>query len=248
MHPLEEGSDSITQEKLTHQDPSKVTPMNRPEYIEEFGPWMRVKKPTRKKKTKPNNGPRKEKDTYPQTRSSPQRVDTRSAGNTLGATGKFPNHAGHSKEAQCANPGGSRFEILGDFDTEENSDAVHPLEEGNNNSPNEEHAATDNIISMPYEKKKPRKRKAIVTQEETPQNYTPLLNPRQSFSKSPYDGYSHPGMAVLPSEESSHNRMVVYQTFVVDTQTKDDRGRIIDKKGCYVPTVEHPTYLIIVDG
>ena len=32
---------------------------------------------------------------------------------------------------------------------------------------------------MPSEKKKPHKRKAIVTQEETPQTDTPLLNPRQ---------------------------------------------------------------------
>ncbi|KAJ8444644.1 hypothetical protein Cgig2_023707 [Carnegiea gigantea] len=120
---------------------------HRPEYIEEFGPWMMVKKLARQKNTKPNNAPGKEKDTHPQMRSGPQRVDTQSEGNTLGATGKFPNQAGHSREAQCANPGGSRFEILGELDTEENPDAgIHPLEVTRNYRPlNDTHSLSCDI-------------------------------------------------------------------------------------------------------
>ncbi|KAJ8429766.1 hypothetical protein Cgig2_006457 [Carnegiea gigantea] len=55
-YPMKENHDPIKREKAIRNDPTAAIPIHRPECMEEFGPWMLVKKLTRKRNTKNNNG------------------------------------------------------------------------------------------------------------------------------------------------------------------------------------------------
>ena len=112
-------------------DPTLVVPPLRPKYMEEFGSWMLVKKPPRRKSTRPepighneNTGGSKTGPTwaagYVRNQTWPigdQEGNFTYEGNLIGE-----NHATN----HVSNPGGSRFAILGedmgDIDIKLNSD------------------------------------------------------------------------------------------------------------------------------
>jgi len=56
-----ENQCAVTQDRIAQNDPTKAVAMTRPGYTEEFGPWMLVKMPARKKNSKSNVTGTKEK-------------------------------------------------------------------------------------------------------------------------------------------------------------------------------------------
>jgi len=56
-----DGETSKVQQAERPVDPTVIFPQLRPEYLEEFGSWMLIKKPTRKKSSRSGNGIPKDK-------------------------------------------------------------------------------------------------------------------------------------------------------------------------------------------
>jgi len=57
----EASHDPAGLEKVARHDPTKAALLQRPECSKDFGSWMTVKKPVRKKNPKPNSSSSKEK-------------------------------------------------------------------------------------------------------------------------------------------------------------------------------------------
>jgi len=114
------------------QDPTMVTPNDKPEYLEDFGTWMPVKKPPRWKVSRPSSIAVRDKDSTgrvnPDRRSMPEQESNIPINgiNTNKETGS--NMENIRTESLNSLVQGSRFAILGE-EMEVENQAVDPLAE-----------------------------------------------------------------------------------------------------------------------
>ncbi|KAJ8422017.1 hypothetical protein Cgig2_007567 [Carnegiea gigantea] len=111
-YPMKENQDPTIREKAIRTDPTAAFPIHRPECMEEFGPWMLVKKPIRKKNLKTNNGGAREKAMEAHNPPGPRATRTRPTSSETRENGKHVDHGVKSAPDHPSISRGSRYAVL----------------------------------------------------------------------------------------------------------------------------------------
>ena len=109
---MEENQDPANCEKVIRKDPTAAIPTHRPECMEEYGSWMLVKKPSRRKNSKNSNGNAREKIFETPNPTDPKATRTRPAITGTRENGKNGKQGEKSAPDQPCLGSGSRYAIL----------------------------------------------------------------------------------------------------------------------------------------